>query len=129
MKKVKGKAGQGNTFWDSYQRIAVKQGLPSQNRTRRVCLYECITYLLFFLSTAIPLLRRHGRGYSSTTPSASQRKILFKSTRKIISVAVVKKNILAIQTPGDDMINRTGDIESSVSRHATMIGISQININ
>ena len=48
MKKVKGKAGQGNTFWDSYQRIAVEQGVRSQNRTRRVCLYECITYLLFF---------------------------------------------------------------------------------
>jgi hypothetical protein len=40
-----------------------------------------------------------------------------------------RKNILAIQTPGNDMINRTGHIESSVSRHATMIGISQININ
>ena len=48
MKKVKGKAGQGNTFWDSYQRIAVEQGVRSQNRTRKVCLYECITYLLFF---------------------------------------------------------------------------------
>jgi hypothetical protein len=50
MKKVKGKAGQGNTFWDAYQRIAVEQGLPSQNGMRRVCLYECINYLLFFLS-------------------------------------------------------------------------------
>jgi hypothetical protein len=39
MKKVKGKAGQeGNTFWDAYQRIAVEQGVRSQNRTRRVCL-------------------------------------------------------------------------------------------
>jgi predicted MPP superfamily phosphohydrolase len=37
------------------------------------------------------------------------------------------KNILAIQTPGDDMINRTGDIESSVSRHATMTATRQIN--
>jgi hypothetical protein len=44
----------------------------------------------------IPLLRRHGRGYSSTTPAASQRKILFKSTRKVIPVAVVKKKY-----PGD----------------------------
>jgi hypothetical protein len=41
----------------------------------------------------------------------------------------VKKDILAIQTPGDDMMNRTGDIESSVSRHATMIAIRQINAN
>ena len=36
---------------------------------------------------------------------ASQRKILFKSTKKVIPVAVVKKNILAIQIPGDGMIN------------------------
>jgi hypothetical protein len=33
------------------------------------------------------------------------------------------------QTPGDDMINRTGHIESSVSRYATMIATRQININ
>jgi hypothetical protein len=89
--------------------------------------------LLFFLSTAIPLLReyrrRFGREYSSTTPAASQRKVLFKSTKKVITVAVVKKNILAIQTPGDGMINRTGHIESSVSRHDTMIVIRQISIN
>jgi hypothetical protein len=56
-------------------------------------------------------------------PAASQRKILFKSTKKVIPVAVVKKNILAIQTPDDDMINRTGHIESAVSKHATMIAI------
>jgi len=30
MKKVKGKAGQGNTFWDSYQSIAVEQGVPER---------------------------------------------------------------------------------------------------
>ncbi len=65
----------------------------------------------------------------SATPAASQRKILFKSTKKVIPIAVLKKNILVIQTPGDDMMNRTGHIESSVSRHATMIGISQINVN
>jgi hypothetical protein len=63
------------------------------------------------------------------TSAASQRKILFKSTKKVIPVAVVKKDILAIQTPGDDMMNRTGDIESSVSRHATMIATRQINVN
>jgi hypothetical protein len=57
------------------------------------------------------------------TPAASQRKILFKSTKKVIQVAVVKQNILAISTPGDDMINRTRDIESSVSRYATMVAI------
>jgi hypothetical protein len=42
--------------------------------------------------------------------------------------AVIKKNILAIQTPGDDMMNRTGDIESSVSRHAAMI-TTRLNVN
>jgi hypothetical protein len=63
------------------------------------------------------------------TPATSQRKILFKSTKKVISVAVIKKNILAIQIPGDDMMNRTGDIESSVSRHAAMITTRQINVN
>jgi hypothetical protein len=50
--------------------------------------------------TAIPLLReyrrRYGRGYSSITPAASQRKVLFKSTKKVIPVAVVKKKY-----PGD----------------------------
>ena len=30
MKRVKGKAGQGNTFWDAYQRIAVEQGVPGE---------------------------------------------------------------------------------------------------
>jgi hypothetical protein len=30
MKKVKGKAGQSNTFWDAYQRIAVEQGVPER---------------------------------------------------------------------------------------------------
>jgi hypothetical protein len=49
------------------------------------------------------------------------RPIFSKSTKKVIPVAAVKKNILAIQTPGDDMMNRTGDIESSVSRHAAKI--------
>jgi hypothetical protein len=53
----------------------------------------------------------------------------FKSTNKVIPVAVVKKDILAIQTHGDDMINRTRDIESSVSRHATMTATRQINVN
>jgi len=42
------------------------------------------------------------------TPAASQRKILFKSAKKVIPVTVVKKDILAIQTPGDDMMNRPG---------------------
>ncbi|MDL1962521.1 MAG: hypothetical protein LWX01_12680 [Deltaproteobacteria bacterium] len=37
-----------------------------------------------------------------------------KLTKKVIPVAVVKKDILAIQTPGEDMMNRTGHIESSV---------------
>jgi len=46
--------------------------------------------------------------------------------RKSFRSQSLRKNILAIQTPGDDMMNR---IESSVSRHATMIGISQINVN
>jgi len=55
--------------------------------------------------------------------TCSQSKILFKSTKKVIPVAVVKKNILAIQTHGDDIINRTGHIKSSVLRHATMIAI------
>jgi hypothetical protein len=63
------------------------------------------------------------------TPAASQRKILFKSTKKVIPVVVIKKNILAIQTPCDDMMNRTGDIESSVSRHAAMMTTRQINVN
>jgi hypothetical protein len=36
---------------------------------------------------------------------------------------------LAIQTPGNDMINRTRHIESSVSRHATMKATRQINFN
>jgi hypothetical protein len=63
------------------------------------------------------------------TSAASQRKILFKSTKKVIPIAVIKKDILAIQTPGDDMMNRTGDIESSVSRHAAMITACQIKLN
>jgi biotin synthase-related radical SAM superfamily protein len=46
------------------------------------------------------------------TPAASQRKILFKSTKKVIPVAVIKKNIFAIQTPGDDMMNRTVCVEA-----------------
>jgi len=50
------------------------------------------------------------------TPAASQRKILFKPTKKVIPVAVVKKNILAIQTLGDDMINR---IESSALQRSS----------
>jgi len=50
-------------------------------------------------------------------------------TKNVIPVAAVKKDILAIQTPGDDMINRTGDIELSVSRHATMTATRQINVN
>jgi len=64
-----------------------------------------------------------GHQYPRITSAASQRKILFKSTKKAIPGAVIKKNILAIQTPGDDMMNRTGDIESSVSRHAAMTTI------
>jgi hypothetical protein len=70
-----------------------------------------------------------GHQHPCITSAASQRKIHFKSTQKVIPVAVIKKNILAIQTPGDDMMNRTGDIESSVSRHAAMITIRQINVN
>jgi len=65
----------------------------------------------------------------SSDIAASQGKILFKSTKKVIPVVVIKKNILAIQTPGDDMMNRTGDVESSVSRHAAMIAICQIKVN
>ena len=49
--------------------------------------------------------------------AASQRKIIFKSAKKVIPVAAVKKDILTIQTLGDDMMNRTWDIESFVSRH------------
>jgi hypothetical protein len=36
-------------------------------------------------------------------------------------VAVIKKDIFAIQTSGDEMMNRTGDIELSMSKHAAMI--------
>jgi hypothetical protein len=43
--------------------------------------------------------------------------------KKVIPVAVVKKNILAIQTSGDDMMNGAGNIESSVSKHASMATI------
>jgi hypothetical protein len=53
----------------------------------------------------------------------------FKSTQKVIPVAAVKKDILRIQIPSDDMINRNGDIESYVLMHATMAANSQININ
>ncbi len=70
-----------------------------------------------------------GHQHPCITSAASQRKILFKSTKKVIPVAVVKKDILAIQTTGDDMMNCTGDIESSVSRHAAMITTRQINVN
>ncbi|OPL16942.1 MAG: hypothetical protein AVO38_07130 [delta proteobacterium ML8_D] len=70
-----------------------------------------------------------GHQYPCITSAASQRKILFKSIEKVIPVAVIKKNILAIQTSGDDMMNRTGDIESSVSRHAAIIKTRQINVN
>jgi hypothetical protein len=59
-----------------------------------------------------------GHQHPCITPAASQRKILFKPIKKVIMVTVVKKDILAIQASGDDMMNRTGDIESSVSRHA-----------
>jgi hypothetical protein len=47
-----------------------------------------------------------GHQHPCITPAASQRKILFKSAKKVIPVTVVKKDILAIQTPGDDMMNR-----------------------
>ena len=70
-----------------------------------------------------------GHQHPCITPAASQRKILFKPAEKAVPVTVVKKDILAIQTPGDDMMNRTGDIESSVSRHAAMITTCQINVN
>jgi len=70
-----------------------------------------------------------GHQYPCITSAASQRKILFKSIEKVIPVAVIKKNGLAIQTPGDDMMNRTGDIKSSVSRHAAIIKTRQINVN
>ena len=46
----------------------------------------------------------------------------FSSLPKVIRVAVVKKNILAIQTTGDDMINRTRDIESSPKLPLTVGG-------
>jgi hypothetical protein len=46
-----------------------------------------------------------GHQYPCITPAASQRKILLKSTKKVIPVAVIKKDILAIQTPGDEMMN------------------------
>jgi hypothetical protein len=70
-----------------------------------------------------------GHQHPCITSAASQRKILFKATKKVIPVAVIKKNILAIQTPNDDMMNRTGDIETSMSRHAAMITTRQINVN
>jgi hypothetical protein len=70
-----------------------------------------------------------GHLHPCITPAASQRKILFRSTKKVIPVAVIKKNILAIQNPGDDMMNRTGDVESSMSRHAAMITTCQIKLN
>jgi len=70
-----------------------------------------------------------GHQHPCITSAASQRKILFKSTKKVIPVVVIKKNILAIQTPSDDMMNRTGDIESSVSRYAAMITTCQINVS
>jgi hypothetical protein len=64
----------------------------------------------------------------SNTCSQS-KKDSFQVDQEVIPVAVVKKNILAIQTSGDDMINRTRQIESYVSRHVTMLTISQINVN
>ena len=38
-------------------------------------------------------------------PDAWAKERFFSSRPKVIPVAVVKKNILAIQIPGDDMIN------------------------
>jgi len=70
-----------------------------------------------------------GHQHLYITSVASQRKILFKSTKKVIPGAVIKKNILVIQTPGDDMMNRNGDIESFVSRYAAMITTCQINMS
>ena len=70
-----------------------------------------------------------GHKHPCITSAASQREILLKSTEKVIPVAVIKKNILAIQTSGDDMMNRTGDIEPSVSRHAARITNRQIKVN
>jgi hypothetical protein len=67
--------------------------------------------------------------FGGKLPTPIHRPIFSKSTKKVIPVAVVKKNILAIQTSGDDMMNRTGHIESSASRHATMTATRQINVN
>jgi len=121
MKKVKGKAGQDHTFWDSYQRIAAEQGVPSQNRTRRVCLYECITYLLFFSINCHP-----AAGISKTL----QKRIFFNNTcsqskegsfqvnKKVIPIAVVKKDILAIPVQGRYKLNQ---IENIPQKHIISI--------
>jgi hypothetical protein len=50
--------------------------------------------------------------YPCITPAAGKRKILFKSAKKAVPVAAVKIS-WQFNPPGDNMMNRTGDIESS----------------
>jgi zona occludens toxin (predicted ATPase) len=63
----------------------VEKGYPYRRANVRE--YENNPNILYKLATS-PI--------TGKTPAASQRKILFKSTKKVIPVAVVKKDILAI---------------------------------
>jgi hypothetical protein len=88
-----------------------------RKNVNKEALFSCPFFFLFLFLVRI-----------SNTCSHS-KKDSFQVDQKVIPVAAVKKDILAIQTPGDDMMNRTGDIESSVSMHATMTATRQINVN
>ncbi len=63
------------------------------------------------------------------TLATSLGKGSFQATQEVVSIMAVKKNILAVYPPDNDMMDRTRHINTFVSRHDRMLQIQQIHVN
>jgi hypothetical protein len=72
----------------------------------------------------IPLhvsLKAVGKQCPCVTPAPGLRKACSKADDKVAPVVVVKKNILTIQTPDNDMVNCTRNIKAFMSWHVKIV--------
>ncbi len=63
------------------------------------------------------------------TLATSLFKSFFQATQEVVSIMTVKKNILAVYPPDNDMMDRTRHMDTFVSQHDRMLQIKRISMS
>ena len=61
--------------------------------------------------------------------ATSLSKSPFQAIQEVVSIMVVKENILAVYSPDNDMMACTWHIDTFVSRYDRMLQIQQVDVN